>query len=174
MQPLLCFLASESVQRPSAFFCVLLATDLKNVILCETGSPWTPGLLRSSRQPRRSRREGECAFGGADASSRLRVAHVCFIFLSPRPPLSKRPKGPPGRPGLPGADGLPGPAGTVLMLPVSKSQLFQNNNKKKTHTFMEITVCLYQTRLIVLLPCLKPSLMYISVSSVAPAVVYTL
>lgn len=60
-------------------------------------------------------------FIAADTSSCLRVAHVCFIFL---PPPSTPPKGPPGRPGLPGADGLPGPAGTVLMLPVSKSQLF--------------------------------------------------
>lgn len=116
------------------------------MILCETGSAWTPGFLRSSRQRRRSWRQGECVFHSADTSSCRRVvAHdVCFIFLSPPPPPpSKRPKGPPGRPGLPGADGLPGPAGTVLMLPVSKSQLFQNNKKKTTHTFIEITVCLF-------------------------------
>lgn len=37
-------------------------------------------------------------------------------------------QGPPGRPGLPGADGAPGPSGTILMLPVSPSNLYISND----------------------------------------------
>ena len=80
-------------------------------------------------------------------------------------------QGPAGRAGLPGADGLPGPPGTVLMLPVSALKLL------KERAQMRIVVSLMFSpleALYLIKPSLEASTTYVSVSSLALAVVYIL